>query len=593
MRSAQQIAAVSDFFAAIAGVLSRSVASAPEIAFAALGAHPALERALTERGYAVPTPVQIAVLSAPTADLLVSSQTGSGKTVAFGLLLGRVLLGEAEKIEHRAAPRALVIAPTRELAAQVRRELAWLFAETGASMTAFTGGTDLRLDARALRRGVDVVVGTPGRLLDLLERKSLVLSSLQAVVLDEADEMLDLGFREPLEKLLEAAPAERRTWLFSATLPPAIRALAARYQRDAQRVDPRAGAPAAHEDIRHVAHLCADGERLAALVNVLRYHPSDRALVFCRTRENVAVVHQHLSTRGIKAAAISGERAQADRTRALESLRHGRVRVLVATNVAARGLDLPDVSLVLHVDLPDNAEALTHRSGRTGRAGKKGVNVFIVERGVRRRAERLFSEAHLRLTFTLPPNAESIAAEEQLRLRAELAEQLERPPSPAASALAGQLLAEGDALAIVAALLDRVLKDVPTGEALTPIELSPPPRAAKTASARGEMVGFRINLGAKNQAQANWILPLICRRGGITRREVGAIRVARDHTYFEVAARAATEFAANASERDPRAPHVHIEPFDGPLPAAGFRPPPGAGHRPPPRRSPPKRHPRH
>ena len=564
--------------------------------FATLGAPAPLAAALRERDYQTPTPVQARVLEAADADLLVSSQTGSGKTVAFGLVIGRALLGDAEKLPRGARPRALVVAPTRELAAQVQRELGWLFARTGGRIAACTGGTDLRGDARALRSGVDVVVGTPGRLVNLVGRRALDLSAIEVLVLDEADEMLDLGFREALETLLEATPKERRTLLFSATLPPGIRALARRFQRDAVAIDPRVGPPSAHEDIRHVAHLCADGERIAALVNVLRLADDDRAIVFCRTRDNVADVHADLTARGFLATAISGDRAQEERTRALEALRQGRVRVLVATNVAARGLDLPDVGLVVHADLPENAEALTHRSGRTGRAGNKGVNLFIVERGARRRAERLFHDAHLKLQWTAPPDAAAVAAHDRARVLGEVAAAVGGPRDPEITAMAEKLVADHDAVAIVALLCERALADRPAGEKLSRVELrapspSPSARSGATPPPRrgapsGDMVLFEVNLGGKDGAEANWILPLVCRRGAITRREVGAIRVARDRTVFEVARAAAAEFAANAAERDPRAPNVRIAPATGALPERSFAPPPRA-----PRRAAPGHHP--
>ena len=559
-----------------------------DIDFAALGAPPPLAEALRERDYQTPTPVQARVLEAADADLLVSSQTGSGKTVAFGLVIARVLLAGAEKLTRGEKPRALVVAPTRELAAQVQRELGWLFARTGGRIVACTGGTDLRGDARALRHGVDVVVGTPGRLVDLVERKTLDLSAIEVLVLDEADEMLDLGFREALETLLEATPTERRTLLFSATLPPGIRALAKRFQRDAVAIDPRTGPATAHEDIRHVANLCADGERTAALVNVLRLADDDRAIVFCRTRDNVAALHSDLLARGFLAAAISGDRAQEERTRALEALRHGHVRVLVATNVAARGLDLPDVGLVVHADLPENAEALTHRSGRTGRAGNKGVNLFLVERGARRRAERLFHDAHLKLAWTPPPDAAAVAAHDRARLVSEVSAGIGAVRDPEVTAMAEKLLADHDAVAVVALFVERTLAGRPAGEKLTRVEMHAPSSASSSSRGPGrafgkgapsspseEMAPFEVNLGAKDRAEANWILPLVCKRGGITRREVGAIRVARDRTYFEVARRVADEFAANASERDPRAPHVRITPATGPMPPRSFSPPTG------------------
>ncbi|HVV51646.1 MAG TPA: DEAD/DEAH box helicase, partial [Polyangia bacterium] len=314
-----------------------------------------LAAALAARGYETPTGVQAAVLDPAVAgrDLLVSSQTGSGKTVAFGAALAQTLLAAPAPA---AAPAALVIVPTRELATQVRGELGWLLAGTGLRLASFTGGTPVGGDLRALERGLDVVIGTPGRLVDLLRRQRLPLGALRVVVLDEADEMLDLGFREDLETILEAAPVERRTLLLSATLPPEIRAMARRFQRDAVPIDPRRaeGGPTraeAHEDITYVAHLVAPADRLAAVVNVLRASDSPRAIVFCTTREGVAGLHAALIARGFAATAISGERAQAERDRALAQLRRGEVRILVATNVAARGLDLPDVDLIVHADL--------------------------------------------------------------------------------------------------------------------------------------------------------------------------------------------------------------------------------------------------
>jgi ATP-dependent RNA helicase DeaD len=247
--------------------------------------------------------------------------------------------------------------------------------------------------------------------------------------------------------------------------------------------------------------------------------------------------------------------------------------VLVATNVAARGLDLPDIGLVIHADLPENAESLTHRSGRTGRAGNKGVNAFLVERGARRRAERLFVDAHLSLRWTAPPDAPAVAAHDRARLRAEVIEAIaDRTADPAAEALAAELIADHDAVRVAAALLERALAAQPAGEPVSRVELreaTAAPRreaALTTPPSSGGMMLFEINLGAKDKAEANWILPLVCRRGGVTRREVGAIRVARDRTVFEIDQRVAANFAANAAERDPRAPHVRITPSAvGPL----------------------------
>src|SRR5438552_2058330 len=288
----------------------------PMDAFAALGAPEPLASALAARGYETPTPVQEAVQSAEARgrDLMVSARTGSGKTVAFGLAVAEQLL----PLPKAGKPLCLVVAPTRELAHQVARELGWLY--SGARVAACVGGADVGAELRALKAGVHMVVGTPGRLCVHLERGSLQLGALRALVLDEADEMLDLGFRDELERLLGAAPPERRTLLFSATIPPEIERLARKYTRDALRI--AANPPAqAHADIEVKAHLVAPREREHAVVNALRFHDAPAAIVFCATREGVNHLTQSLIERGFPAVPLSGELSQAERPRALHAPR--------------------------------------------------------------------------------------------------------------------------------------------------------------------------------------------------------------------------------------------------------------------------------
>ena len=336
--------------------------------------HPSLLRALAARNYTEPTPVQQAVLRPEAAgrDLLVSAQTGSGKTVAYGLSLVETLLGEEPRLGRPKHPLALVVAPTRELALQVQRELAWLLGEAGGRVISCVGGMDIRREQRALAAGAHIVVGTPGRLADHLDQEHLDLSDIRAVVLDEADEMLDFGFREELELLLNATPPERRTLMFSATLPKAILGLARLYQRDALRMA-LSSENEPHADIEYRAYRIAPRDTEHAVVNSLRYVDAQGALVFCSTREAVRHLHANLRERGFSAVALSGELKQHERTTALQALRDGRARVCVATDVAARGLDMPELGLVIHADLPQNKQALLHRSGRTGRAGRKGL----------------------------------------------------------------------------------------------------------------------------------------------------------------------------------------------------------------------------
>jgi ATP-dependent RNA helicase DeaD len=280
------------------------------------GVFPPLRQALNQRGYAQLTPVQTAVLAPDVrdADALVSAQTGSGKTVAFGLALAPTLLEGADRFAAASAPLALVIAPTRELALQVRRELEWLYAPTGAAFASCVGGMDMRAERQALQRGVHIVVGTPGRLRDHIERGSFNTTQLKAVVLDEADEMLDLGFRDDLEYILDAAPKERRTLMFSATVPRSIATLAKRYQRDAVRVATSAEQQQ-HVDIEYRALTVAPNDRENAIVNVLRYFDAKNALVFCATRATVNRMTSRFANRGFSAVALSGELSQNDRHR--------------------------------------------------------------------------------------------------------------------------------------------------------------------------------------------------------------------------------------------------------------------------------------
>jgi ATP-dependent RNA helicase DeaD len=321
---------------------------------------------------------------------------------------------------------------------------------------------------------------------------------------------------------------------------------------------------------------------------VLRAGGNPRSIVFCTTREGVATTHAALVARGFSAVAISGDRVQAERDRALEQLRRGEVQILVATNVAARGLHLPDVDLIVHADLPLNAESLTHRSGRTGRAGRKGTAVVIARVVERYKAERLLASAHVKPVWTPAPSAQAIATAARERLLQELAAETESDDSGAEDLLKrldGQL----DLAVLARRLLARELARLPSGEPLAKVPMpapgtgprddrgpgrssgfagasgssgSSPPRSRAELS-RGGVV-FRVNIGGNDNADPRWLLPLICRRGGVTRREVGAIRIAPRETLFEIAGNAAAEFAAAAAEIDPRARHVVIERADAP-----------------------------
>lgn len=405
----------------------------------------ALGRALARRGFNELTAVQRAVIAArPGADLIVSAPTGSGKTIAFGLALAADLAAPAG-----GAPRALVVTPTRELAQQVAGELTWLYAEAGARVACCVGGAEIRAERARLAAGAEVVVGSPGRLRDHLERGALDVGGVRAVVLDEADDMLHLGFRDDLEALLGAVGPARRTLMFSATLGPRIEALAAAYQRDAARIEvARAGVGA---EFRLEAVAVAERDRAAAVANLLRLHEPRAALVFCGRRAAAAELAAWLVGRGFRAVALSGDLPQRERAAALAALREGRARVCVATDLAARGLDLPGLDLVVHADLPAGAAALTHRSGRTGRAGGRGLAVLVVPHPQRRRALALAARAGAALAWTPAPGRDAILARDEARIAADA--DLLAPASAEEGAAAARLLAAHGAEALAVAFL--------------------------------------------------------------------------------------------------------------------------------------------
>ncbi len=528
-----------------------------------------LAEALAERGYAEPTAVQSAVLQ-PDAlgrDLIVSAQTGSGKTVAFGMAMAAELLGDAERMKPAGAPMALAIAPTRELALQVSRELAWLYAKAGARIVSCVGGMDPSKERRALNQGAHIVVGTPGRLRDHLERGVLDLSKLQVAILDEADEMLDMGFRDDLEEILDASPEGRRTMMFSATIPRPIVSLAKRYQRDALRIS-TVGEDRGHGDIEYQAVTVAPAEIEAAAVNLLRFHEAETAMLFCATRDNVRRLHATLQERGFAAVALSGEHSQSERNQALQALRDRRARVCVATDVAARGIDLPTLSLVVHVEIPRDAETLQHRSGRTGRAGKKGTAIILVPYPRRKRVESMLRGAKIEANWIDAPSPEDIRKQDRARLLEALLAPSEFDEED--RMLADKLLAERSPQDIAAALVRAHRAAMPQPEEVTPNT----PEGRKSMQQERHRPGFedimwfRMDVGRRQNADPRWILPLLCRRGHITKNEIGAIRIGPDETHFQVPRNVADKFSAalartsNIEGEDEDG--VAITPSDGP-----------------------------
>lgn len=485
--------------------------------------------ALARKGYDVLTPVQQAVTQPELdgRDLLVSAQTGSGKTIGFGLAIASTLLGEADTFAQPSAPLALIIAPTRELAMQVKRELGWLYADAGAVLASCVGGMDMRDERRALARGAHIVVATPGRLRDHIMRGSIDLTGVRAVVLDEADEMLDLGFREDLEFILDETPQTRQTLLFSATVPNAIAKLAQGYQREAQRIS-TVGEQKQHADIEYRAMMVSPRDGENAVINVLRYYEAPNAIVFCNTRAMVARLTTRLSNRGFSVVALSGELTQSERSNALQSMRDGRARVCVATDVAARGIDLPNLDLVVHAELPGSHETLLHRSGRTGRAGRKGVSALVVVPSSRKKAERILKFAKLSADWGSAPSAAEVDARDQVRMLESDDWQAEITDGERASV--DQLVENFTPRQIAAAYLRQYKMRHTAPEDLGAVTAEKP----KARAAFGPSVWFSLSEGRNQAASPRHLLPMICKAGDLTKDDIGAIRITDDQSYVEI-----------------------------------------------------------
>ncbi len=514
-----------------------------------------LETALAAKGFEHLMPIQAAVLAPETEgrDLRITSQTGSGKTVAVGLAVAEDVQAAAEgwkrkkgsKGKRAAQPAVVFIAPTRELAQQLGRELEWLFRPIGGRVTVVTGGTSVMGERRELAGLPTVVVGTPGRLRDHLEKKAIDLSLMTSLVLDEADEMLDMGFEEDLDAILAFATGDHRTHLVSATFTGHALRLANRVQPNPLGVE---GTPLgeANTDIEHRCIQLPRKERLNAIVNLLLHDPDEKTLIFVRTRVDTTQLSAKLAELGFTVLPLSGEMSQRERNSAFRKFKSGVIQVLVATDVAARGLDVQDIGRVIHADLPDNGEVLTHRSGRTGRAGRSGQSIMLVGLREKRKAERMLRDAGVRARFVQPPTPEQIleVADDRMvqRLLAD-----DREPTRRAAALAQKLLHGCESpTELVARLLDRLDYAGPTE-----------PREVQLRSAKsrkkdrddkrvqkheGDFVRFQVSWGGEAGADPGRLLAMVCRRGDVTKAQVGAIRVGPRSSSVEIADSAAAAF---------------------------------------------------
>lgn len=533
------------------------------IRFADFNLRKELIMALDKKGFDSPMPVQVSILEDETfldGDLVVQAKTGSGKTLAFALPLLNNLNKSALD-----TPQILVLSPTRELALQTAREFSWVGAYCGVKVAALVGGMDMERQIKSLKAGANVIVGTPGRILDHIRRRTFKDETVKSVVLDEGDDMLDMGFREELEAILDTMPETERTWVFSATMPPEILALAKRYLNAPRRIS-LVSDVTTHEDITQRACIIPSHKRFEGLTNVLIWENPARALLFCGTRAETQEIADRLCDSGFRATAIHGDMSQRERNSALGALRGGRVQILVATDVAARGLDIEGISHVIQFGLPQNLEAFVHRSGRTGRAGQEGSNLILLTARETKQFKFMLRNAKSNLKMQWMPAPDAAEIDEQSKIRFEKDVLDSAFDSEDYAKWASELLERDDAQTLVTGLLSKAYGNQPSGYSIRAdiqreMDYEKERRTAtekKTASRDGskdkyrssEMAGgicVRFKEGRADGWQVGPLLGLLCRGIGIGREDVGNIKLRNDGITVELSARAAELFEARSS----------------------------------------------
>jgi ATP-dependent RNA helicase DeaD len=524
-----------------------------------------LLREVEELGYQNPSPIQAQSI-APLVegrDLLGQAATGTGKTAAFALPMLERLAEQRPEQTKGDAPFGLVLTPTRELALQVAEAVTRYGRGLGARVVTVYGGAPVGPQWRALQQGVDVVVATPGRAIDLLNRGALRLDQLETVVLDEADEMLDMGFVEDIETLLDATPDTRQAVLFSATMPRRIETLAQKYLREPVTVRIRREAVPEGEapKVRQTAYLVPRSHTTAALGRVLEAERPTAAIVFCRTRLDVDAVTETLTARGLRAEALHGGMDQEHRTRVVERLRSGRTELLVATDVAARGLDIDLLTHVVNHDVPQSSEAYVHRIGRVGRAGREGVAITLVPPSkvhAMRAVERLTGQP---IEFAPVPTAADLRAARLERTSAALRERLvadlletesDTSRDGVAAMIAG-LTAEFDPADVAAAAV-RLLQaatGAPDDADDIPVVTPPRPGERREPRGRGGAAGTRppkagttrlfVNAGRASGVRPQDIVGALANESSLSGRDIGAIQIHERHALVEVPEHAADD----------------------------------------------------
>jgi ATP-dependent RNA helicase DeaD len=546
----------------------------PETGFSGLGLKAELLRSLTALGYEEPTPIQREAIPplVDGNDLVGQAATGTGKTAAFALPLLQGL--EAGRRED--GPAALVLVPTRELAEQVSQAVHRYGRHLGVRVLPVYGGQPIGRQLQELRRGVDIVVGTPGRVLDHIDRGTLELGEVRTVVLDEADEMLDMGFAEDIEAILAETPAERQTVLFSATMPPRIDGIARRHLREPVRIT--MGRDTVKQDelplVRQTAYIVARAHKPAALGRILDVEAPTAAIVFCRTREEVDQVTETLNGRGYRAEALHGGMSQDQRDRVMQRLRGGSTELLVATDVAARGLDVETLTHVINFNVPTAPEAYVHRIGRVGRAGREGCAITLAEPREQRMLKAIERLTGRRITLEKLPTVTDMRARRLELTRSALQSSLEADDFERYRVVLDSLTDEFDVEEIALAAI-RLLHEANGGDADEDEIPSPElrERPAKERPVRGRDRGgdsrpgvtrLFFGIGRRAGLRPQDLVGAIAGESGISARDIGAIQITDRFSLVEVPEPAADKVIAAMQQSTIRGrrPTVRRERYD-------------------------------
>lgn len=523
--------------------------------FSDLGLHPQIVQTVANLGYTDPTPIQEAIIPIMLTgqDVIGQAQTGTGKTAAFSLPVLNNLVGEHPHVQ------CLVLAPTRELAMQVSTAMYNYGKDCQVSVLAVYGGQPYSRQINRLKKGVDIVIGTPGRLLDLIRKNALDLSEVSTVVLDEADEMLSMGFVADIEAILDETPSDRQTALFSATLPREIRRLADKYMTNPQACTMKHKQMTV-DTVEQRHYLVNERDKLAALTRLFEIEPISSAIIFAKTRLGTGQLANELSVRGFPAEALNGDMSQDSRVQVLRRFRDNQVKVLVATDVAARGLDIDHVSHVFNYDLPLDSEVYVHRIGRTGRAGKTGVAISLLTPKERYQLRRIESYTKQRVARATLPTTEEILAHRENDLMEQMTTWLRRGRCRRERELIENLVAEGHDIVDVAATALKLARAEEKQRPIAPVSevREQAPRRNGRGYQRGERGGYQkggngrerggyrrrereqgmvrlaLNTGSMDGVQVNHIVGTLARQADIPGNSIGKIRIQEQRTLVDI-----------------------------------------------------------